>query len=104
MSNLAIVKSQVDDMWEMLTANQCEIPIDPEKCDYGFYGNHMDTRPYASVMEGVSWYLGQPEISYLPDELVLSLVAHNFGISVEEAAKQIETEIDISSAGLIEFV
>lgn len=103
MSHLAIAKSQVDDMMELLQAPPYEIPIDPDKCDYNDYGDHRTVRPYKTVSDGISWYLHQHQVSYLPDELIISLVAHNFGMSLEEAKLNIEDEINISSAGLIDF-
>lgn len=102
-TDLAIVQSAVTDLICMMT-NQADpsMPIDPSKCDYNFYGDHTGIRPYETVSEGVNWYLHQKGISALPEEMIISLVAHNFGLPVRDAIHQVETEV-FGESGLVDL-
>ena len=98
------LRSAVKDMLELITAKkEYKRPIEMEKLDFGQYQDHKKDRPYSNVVEGVNWYLNQEGISHIPDELILPMVAHNFGISTKEALdllnKTIENEdgaVDLS--------
>jgi len=102
MTELAIVASSVMDMFNDLQRKPDYVPIDWEKADYNFYGDHKVVRPYNTVLEGVNWYLNQPEVEHLPEELIINLVAHNFGITPEEAVRQVETSVK-GESGIVEF-
>ena len=87
--NLALIQSNVMDCLKNWEAPQRRIPIDNEKIDFGLYGDHTKIRPYNTVAEGVNWYLNQGEICKIPEELILPIVAHNFGMSVGDAFEQV---------------
>jgi hypothetical protein len=85
-----ILNSAVMDMLDLIQhSGKRELPIEMEKLDFGQYGNHRTERPYSTVLEGVNWYLHQEESQHLPEEMVVRLVAHNFGMPLEEAVRQL---------------
>lgn len=86
--DLALVQSEVMDMISEWSSTS-RVQIDPDKMDYGLYGDHKLIRPYDTVMEGVNWYMNQSGIEHIPEELILPIIAHNFGISVGEAYEQL---------------
>ena len=84
-----LLRSAVRDMLDIVTQKHSPLkPVEMERLDFGQYSDHTAVRPYNNVVEGVNWYLHQDEVQYLPDELILPMVAHNFGISMEEAIRQ----------------
>ena len=89
------LRSAVKDMLEIITAkNEYKKPIEMEKLDFGQYKDHKTDRPYNSVVEGVNWYLHQEDTSHIPDELILPIVAHNFGISTADALAQLNRMLE----------
>lgn len=72
-------------------------PIEMDRLDYGQYGDHKNTKPYNTVSEGVRWYLHQKDMWKLPEELIIPMVAHNFGLTVEEAVNRIANDEDEGS-------
>ena len=101
-TDLAITRSEVLDVIDMLQRKEDVYPIDSSKCDYNVYGDHTATRPYANVLEGVNWYMSQDEIQHIPEELVIGMVAHNFGISVGEAVERVRSEV-YGEAGVVDL-
>jgi hypothetical protein len=92
----ALIHSAVMDMFESMTQKPNNGPkICMDKLDYGQYGDHTINRPYNTVLEGVNWYMNQEKVSHLPEELIVNIVAQNFGISLEEAVDQINKSIHI---------
>jgi len=59
-------------------------------------------RPYNTIVEGVNWYLNQDGIDKIPEELILPMVAHNFGVSVEAAFKIVEKTVECES-GIVDL-
>lgn len=92
-TDLAITRSEVSDVIDMLQRKETPYPIDSSKCDYNLYGDHKMKRPYTNVLEGVNWYLSQDEIQHIPEELVIGMVAHNFGINADEALERVRAEV-----------
>jgi tRNA(Leu) C34 or U34 (ribose-2'-O)-methylase TrmL len=85
-----VINSAVMDMIDLLShSGKGELPVEMDKLDFGQYGDHLTQRPYATVLEGVNWYLHQDETQHLPEEMVMRLVAHNFGIPLEEAVREL---------------
>ena len=94
----AIAKTEVADYLKLLKTPHKAHPIDENRCDYGFYGNHKDRKPYSTILEGINWYLQQPTVQLLPEEMIIPMVAHNFGITVDEALKRVQAEEHIEQA------
>ena len=90
MKDLALIQSEVMDIMNDWKPKGRKIPIEMNKIDYNLYGDHKQVRPYKTIIEGVNWYLHQRDIQHIPEELVLPLVAHNFGISIVEAVEKIK--------------
>ena len=99
----ALIHSAVMDMFESMTRKPNNEPkICMDKLDYGQYGDHTINRPYNTVLEGVNWYMNQEKVSHLPEELIVNIVAQNFGISLEEAVDQINETIHVKD-GFVNF-
>ena len=85
-----MLSSAVIDMLDLLRhSGKGELPVEMGKLDFGQYGDHRTLRPYTTVLEGVNWYLHQEEVHHLPEEMVVRMVAHNFGMPLEEAVRQL---------------
>ena len=93
MTDLSYTQSAVMDMLDIIkNGGACEMPVDMSRADFNNYSDHRDIRPYTDVVGGVNWYLNQEGTEHIPDEIVLRIVAFNFGISLEEATNQIENQ------------
>jgi hypothetical protein len=98
-----VINSAVMDMLDLLRhSGRGEVPLEMDKLDYGQYGDHRTQRPYTSVLEGVNWYLHQEETQHLPEEMVVRLVAHNFGMPLEEAVRELNTATQ-GEGGLVDL-
>jgi hypothetical protein len=73
-----------------------------DKLDYGQYGDHTVNRPYNTVLEGVNWYMNQEKIEHIPEELIVSIVAKNFGITFQEAVDEMN-ETFLKKDGIVNF-
>lgn len=90
----SLIRQNVADFIEMLAPKtNADHTVDMDRLDYGFFGDHRTIRPYNSIEEGIIWYASRPEIQCLPESMILPLVAHNFGISVEEASEALVGEL-----------
>lgn len=77
--------------------------IQMEKLDFGMWGDHRrEPRPYRTVVEGLNWYLNQEETEHLPEEIVVRLVAFNFGITMEKAVVQLNVNVK-NESGLVDL-
>ena len=86
------INTAVMDMLDLLRdSGKGEVPVEMDKLDFTQYGNHTTHRPYNTVLEGVNWYLHQEAVQHLPEEMVVRLVAHNFGIPLEQAVGELNT-------------
>ena len=95
------------DLIEMYSNNPGKKTIDLDRLDFGQYDNHLEHRPYTTLVEGVNWYLNRHEISFLPETLILPMVAHNFGLSVDQAIHKINLEAVLedvaTTCGVVSF-
>jgi hypothetical protein len=98
-----IIHSAVMEMIELISEKTNLRPkINLQKADYNFYGDHKTIRPYKDILEGVNWYLNQPEIEHIPEELIINIVAHNFGMTMEQAVDEINKSVLIKD-GIVDF-
>jgi hypothetical protein len=102
MTDLAIIHSAVMDMFECVSSSHSLCMVDHSRLDYGQYSNHRTLRPYSTIIEGVNWYLNQPESEHLPEELIIHLVSFNFGISVDDAIQEVENST-VKESGIVDL-
>ena len=93
MTDLEYTQSAVMDMFGLIqNGGVSELPVDMSRADYHDYGDHRVMRPYEDVVGGINWYLQQEDIDHIPDEMILRIVAFNFGISLEKASTQVKNQ------------
>ena len=102
MSNLALIQSEVMDIITGWGTPLVHKPIEMDKLEFGQYGNHKKNRPYNTLLQGVNWYLNQPNIEHIPEELVLACFAWNFDLSMNDAVEQISKTTELGQ-GIVDL-
>lgn len=83
-----IIHQQMLDLIKNEKPENANKTIDYRKLDFNLYGDHKTIRPYDTVEQGIIWYLSQDTIKYLPEQMIIPMVALNFNITEDEAKKQ----------------